>query len=200
MTEFEREQTANSLSFARKSVSVNVSKKNLWANAYFFSLFCLFVCLLFTERKPYDNHLITFVFLVRFLNQESSFTYTLSPFIYGPCAKKMRSPNSTNMSPVFPFGICFHRKVSAKAWNGISFFNRNVLTNEISFLNIPAAVPVLLDMVERPDKTCSIYFSTGFSENLSTWKTTTTHSDSGETHYRKARTPIKNQLVVKKKE
>ena len=85
----------------------------------------------------------------------------------------MRSPNSTNMSPVFPFGICFHRKVSAKAWNGISFFKRNVLTNEVSFWNIPAAVLVLLDMVERPDKTCSIYFSTRFYENLSTWKTTT---------------------------
>ena len=39
--------------------------------------------------------------------------------------------------------------------------------NEISFWNIPAAFPVLLDMVERPDKTCPIYFSTGFSENLS---------------------------------
>ena len=73
----------------------------------------------------------------------------------------------------FHFGICFHRKVSAKAWNGISFFKRNVLTNQISFWNIPAAVPVLLHMVKRPDKTCSIYFSTGFSENLSTWKTTT---------------------------
>ena len=166
MTEFEREQTANSLSFARKSVSVNVSKKNVWANAYFFSLFCLFVCLLFTERKPYDNHLIALVFLVRFLNQESSFTYTLSPFIYGPCAKKMRSPNSTNMSPVFPFGICFHRKVSAKAWNGVSFFKRNVLTNKISFWNILAAVPVLLDMVERRTRRF-IYFSTGFSEKLS---------------------------------
>ena len=140
-----------------------------------FSLVCFvfFVCLLFTERKQYDNHLITFVFLVRFLNQESSFTYTLSPFIYGPCAKKMQSPNSTNLSHVFSFRICFHRKVSAKAWNGISFFKRNALTNEISFWNIPAAVPVLLDIVERPDKTCSFYFSTGFSENLSTWKTIT---------------------------
>ena len=73
----------------------------------------------------------------------------------------------------FHFGICFHRKVSAKAWNGISFFKRNILMNEISFSNIPAAVPVLLDMVEQLDKTCSIYFLTGFSANLSTWKTTT---------------------------
>ena len=66
-----------------------------------------------------------------------------------------------------------NRKVSAKAWNSISFIKRNLVTNEISFWNIPAAFPVLLDMVERPDKTFSIDFSTGFSENLSTWKTTT---------------------------
>ena len=84
----------------------------------------------------------------------------------------MRSPNSTNLSHVFPFGICFHRKVSAKAWNGVSFFQRNVLTNKISFWNILAAVPVLLDMVERRTRRF-IYFSTGFSENLSTSKTTT---------------------------
>ena len=32
----------------------------------FFLLFCLFVCLFVTERKPYDNHLTTFIFLIYF--------------------------------------------------------------------------------------------------------------------------------------
>ena len=38
------------------------SAKTFWTNAFFFR----FACLFFTEGKPYDNHLITFVFLVRF--------------------------------------------------------------------------------------------------------------------------------------
>ena len=52
------------------------SAKTFWTNAFFFR----FACLFFTERKPYDNHLITFVFLVRF--------FKLRTFVYGSCAKK----------------------------------------------------------------------------------------------------------------
>ena len=75
---------------------------------------------------------------------------------------------------------------------------RNGLVNLISIWNVPRVVPVLLDMVERPDKTFSIYISTGFPWPVSTWKTTTTHSNSGETHCRRERKPIITSYWQKK--
>ena len=64
------------VSYWKKIRSCYGQQKSFGQTLFFFR----FACLFFTERKPYDNHLITFVFLVRF--------FKLRAFVYGSCAKK----------------------------------------------------------------------------------------------------------------
>ena len=80
------------VSYWKKNQKLLSSAKNLLDKRFFL----LFVCLFVTERKPYDNHLITFVlgtffFLIKNLRFLPSFTVL---------AQKMRPSNSTIISHV----------------------------------------------------------------------------------------------------
>ena len=90
----------------------------------------------------------------------------------------------------FHFGICFHRKVSAKAWNGISFFKRNVLRNEISS---SISCPFGYGGTIRQD-VFHLLFNRIFREPKHMENNHTTHSDSEETRYRGTCTPFIKML------
>ena len=105
---------------------------------------CLSVCFLQKESNMIITLLPSFSWSVSQIRNLHLHIHFLPSFMV--LAQRKCSPLTRLIWVLyFHFGICFHRKVSAKAWNGISFFKINVLTNEISFWNIPAAVPVLLD-------------------------------------------------------
>ena len=70
-----------------------------------------FVCLFFTERKPSDNHLTTFVFLICFFKLRIFVSSLHLWFLY----KEMRSSKVDHHSGAFPYRSCVHRKVPAKA-------------------------------------------------------------------------------------
>ena len=132
---------------------------------------CLFVCFLQKESHMIITLLPQFSWSV-FQTKNLHLHIRFLPSFMVLAQRKCGPPNSNNMSYVFPFEIGFHRKVSAKAWNGISFFKRNVLTNEISFWNILAAIPVLLNLVKGPNKTFHLLFNRIFRE-AKPWRTTT---------------------------
>ena len=94
----------------KKSEVVKVSKKPFGQTLFFFR----FACLFFTERKPYDNHLITFAFLVRFFKLKIFVSSLHLRFLRKKCGP--RTPPSLVMYKVAHFhtGVAFTEKYPRK--------------------------------------------------------------------------------------